>query len=217
MSKNYVIIGLLTLVIAGCQTTPAHQFTVGHVLWKDDFGTAFGWDHFTVGGVQVGPEGGAYEMRADTNQYVRGFNPSADTVADSVIEVQTMQLSAHDNNAYGVICRGALNNNAAGYYFLIGGDGSYSIRKGQADDVEALVGWSRTTAINRESNKNTIKAVCIDDYLALYINDKFVAATHDSAFKSGYTGFVVAVSQGHEIDVIFDDLVIHEASLLEEK
>jgi hypothetical protein len=148
---------------------------------------------------------------------VRGFNPSADTVADSIIEVQTMQFSAHDNNAYGIICRGALNNSAAGYYFLIGGDGSYSIRKGQDDDAKALVRWSRTTAINRDSNKNTIKAVCIEDYLALYINDKFVADTHDSAFKSGYPGFVVAVSQGHEIDVTFDDLVIHEAALLKGK
>lgn len=217
MSKKPVIIGLLILVIAGCQTTPARQFTVGDVIWEDDFSTAFGWDHFTVGGVRVGPAEGRYEMHAATNQYVRGFNPSLDTVADSVIEVQTMQFSAYDNNAYGIICRGALNNNAAGYYFLIGGDGSYSIRKGRADDVEALVGWSRTTVINRESNKNTIKAVCIDDYLALYINDKFVADTHDSAYKSGYPGFVVAVSQGHQIDVVFDDLVIHEASLLQGK
>ena len=217
MSKKPFIIGLLILVVTGCRTAPSRQFTVGNVLWEDDFSTAFGWDHFTGGSVQIGPVNGVYEMRSNTNQYVRGFNRSAHTVADGVIEVQAMQFSPYNNNAYGVICRGAPNDNAAGYYFLIGGDGSYSIRKGQDDDVNALVGWSRSTVINRGLNWNNIKAICVEDYLALYVNGRFVADAHDSSFKSGYVGLVVAVAQGHEIDVTFDDLIVHEASLPGEK
>lgn len=202
-----VLCGLLLTI--GCQTRPSRQIAAGDVLLEDDFSHPYGWDNRAQDSVEIGVRDGVYEMRSDVTQYVRGFN--TEIHGDAIIQVETRQLSVHEQNAYGIICRGSPGSRANGYYFLIAGNGFYSIRRGQDNSIEALVDWAYSGAINRGIGRNVVRAICAGDYFALHVNDQFVAEASDSSFKTGYTGFVVATSQGGDVDILFDDLVILEA------
>ncbi len=208
---HFIFSFILLLLLAACQPQPQARFDLGGLLLREPFESAVGWDSFIQGNVSAGVEAGAYRMQADVNTYVRGFNSTP--YADVVIDVQGIQLSAQPNNAYGVVCRGAANNTANGYYFLIGGDGSYSIRKGQFGEVDALVHWAKSDAIARGTALNNLRVVCVEDYLALYVNGQFVADARDTTFSTGFIGFAVAARRGTRIEAAFDDLIIHEGVL----
>jgi hypothetical protein len=119
------------------------------------------------------------------------------------------------------MCRADPSNNGDGYYFLVSGDGFYSVRKGEAESVNPLVDWTSHSSINTGPASNTIRAVCIGSYLALYVNDRFVVETEDSTYGSGYAGLSVAAfaddSAGNvaeaNADIAFDNLTIWAASL----
>src|SRR3972149_3255130 len=75
---------------------------------------------------------------------------------DVVIEVNATQFSApdNDNNDYGVACR--IQDEGAGYYLLISGDGFYAIMKAVGDERDPLVDWTESDAIIRgNGSKNT--------------------------------------------------------------
>jgi hypothetical protein len=199
----------ILILLAGCQAGPSRTVTTGAVLFEDDFSKPFNWDNRVQGSVQIGVKNGVYEMHSDVIQYVRGFNNQVN--GDTVIQVEARQLSTHEQNAYGIVCRASPANVANGYYFLIAGNGFYSIRRGEDNSVDPLVDWALSGAINRGTGRNVIKAICADDYLALYVNYQFVAEARDPSFKTGFTGLAVATSSEGEVLVIFDNLVIWEA------
>ena len=102
---------LLMVVLAACTSGgPSLRYREGALLQQDDFSEAFGWDSMTYENIAVGIHDGAYEMRSDRSQFVRGFNVYS--YSDVVIQVDARQLSAYQNNAYGVICRATPSDNA---------------------------------------------------------------------------------------------------------
>ncbi|MBK8029721.1 MAG: hypothetical protein IPK17_09460 [Chloroflexi bacterium] len=113
---------------------------------------------------------------------------NAERHTDVVIEVETTQLSDDRNNAYGVLCRASTSNDGDGYYFLISGDGYFSIRRGATERVDGLIDWTQTNVVNQDRGINRIRAVCIGDYLALQVNGQFIADTHDTRYAEGYAG-----------------------------
>ncbi len=210
MRSQLVLWGCL-LLLACCRPVASEQVVMGEVLLTDEFDQAYHWDAFAQQQVIVGVRDGAYVMHSNVKEYVRGFG--LNQYADVVIDVSSRQFSSFNNNAYGVVCRASAGNNGSGYYFLIGGDGSYSIRKGENQEVDALVNWAQSGVIHRGQSRNLIRVVCVDDYLALYVNGEFVAEVQDSTYQSGYVGFVAAVAEGGVIDMTFDNLIIREAAL----
>lgn len=206
------------LLLAGCGASPQRQVVNGDLLWEDDFSTIGAWQNRSTSEAVVGVDttAGVYRMRSSLRQYVRGFNTMQRHEA-LVIEVNARQLTGEPTNAYGVVCRASLNSDSAsGYYFMIGGDGSVSIRKGRAGDLDALVAWERTDAVNRGIARNALRIVCADDYLALYVNGELVAQATDSAYQGGYLGFVLATREGSTSEVDFSDLRVWAAVLAPE-
>ena len=114
-----------------------------------------------------------------------------------------------------MLCRASANNDGDGYYFLISGDGYYSIRRGATERVDGLIDWTQTDVVNQNRGINRIRAVCIGDYLALYVNGQFIADTHDTRYTDGYTGLTAAVAEDGAVDITFDDLTIWAARLVE--
>ncbi|MFW5691892.1 MAG: hypothetical protein ACOCX3_00925 [Chloroflexota bacterium] len=205
-------------LLAGCagRGTPDAVYTLGDLLDSQQFDQGFSWEQRTAGDVSVGVAGSAYAVQTNVSSYVRGFDRASD-YADVVIEADAVQLSAANNNAYGIVCRAAFDSDSAdGYYFLIGGDGTYSIRKGERGDILALVAWEPSGAVNQGAASNQIRAVCVGDYLALYVNDRFVADTRDATYQRGRVGFAAATEAGVPLEVIFDNLTIFSAVLHEE-
>lgn len=211
MNRSITLVFTLLLGLTACQAQPDARFIRGELLLNETFETNLGWDDRAQDGVVIGIESGAYRMRADVNQYVRGFD-RRQRYENVVIEVQAVQFSAVETNAYGLVCRGSTTDGREdGYYFLVGGDGSYSIRVGRNGDVERLVAWARSGAVNDGAALNTIRAVCVDDYLALYVNGTFVADVRDRTYQRGAVGFALAAKAGTVVEVAFDNLNVFTA------
>ena len=203
-----VILFCLFLVACG---GPSQEYEAGQVLLTESFNESAAWETFVTDDIDFQVDDGAYRAQTGDGGYVWGLN---ETVHENVvIEVTSTQDSSFDNNAYGVMCRSDVSNNGDGYYFLISGDGYYSISKGEGEDVNQLVEWTSSSAINEGQASNTIRAVCVGNYLALYVNDKFLAEIEDSDYSSGYAGFAAAAFDGGSTDIQFDDLTITAASI----
>lgn len=199
----------LILLLVACGG-PSQEFQAGETLLTETFNSSGAWETFVDDDVDLQVDDGKYRVQTGPGGYIWGLNSvEHDNV---VIEVTSEQLSSHENNAYGVMCRADVSNNGDGYYFLISGDGYYSISKGEGDNVNELVEWTSSSAINEGQTENTILAVCANNYLALYVNGDFVAEVEDSSYRTGYAGFAAAAFEGGDADVTFDDLTISTAS-----
>ncbi|RMG89348.1 MAG: hypothetical protein D6712_01870, partial [Chloroflexi bacterium] len=63
-----------------------------------------------------------------------------------------------------------------------------------------------------DGRPNQIRVVCLDDYLALYVNDTFITEVHDQFFQQGVVGLgVVTTSESDVLEVSFDDLRLWQA------
>ncbi len=208
LSAFGLIVGLI-----GCTAQPSEQFILQEALLRESFEQGYAWrGRIAEGyGVDFRIEDGAYRAYSEQAGFVSGLNAERHT--DVVIEVETTQLSADRNNAYGVLCRASTNNDGDGYYFLISGDGYYSIRRGATERVDGLIDWTQTNVVNQNRGINRIRAVCIGDYLALYVNGQFIADTHDTRYAEGYAGLTAAVVEGSAVEIAFDDLTIWSAQL----
>jgi hypothetical protein len=190
--------------------------TVGNLLLDEPFDSADAWEAYQKDSdVNLRVEDGVYRMFNQLNNVMWGLNSQLHT--DVVIEADTLQNSEELNNAYGVICRSDVDNNGTGYYFRISGDGYYSIVRGEKTEMVPLVEWTQTPVVNQGQNSNHITAVCVGDYLALYVNGELVAEANDSTYSEGYAGLSVSAladSNGNvkPTDVSFDNLRIYEAS-----
>lgn len=205
---------MLALLFAGCATLPAEKIVLGKVIKRVDFSQPYQWEQYVHPEQNVDFEikNGFYEARAWNGGFMWVDSPPM--THDLVVEAETTQLSTYRNNAYGVMCRAQpTDTNGDGYYFLISGDGQFTIRRGAVDNIGALIPWTYSGAIRQNKSTNHIKAVCIGDYLALYVNDQFVAETRDNYYSSGYGGLSVAVVKGGTADILFDDLTLTAASL----
>lgn len=126
---------------------------------------------------------------------------------DVIVEATTQQQSDYNYNAYGVACRLAPDNSGRGYYFLISGDGHYSIRWNNGRTLDDIIAMTPSNKIKQGKAKNQIRAVCIDNYLALWINDEFVAEAYDKRASQGYVGLAGFMGYDNQnLTVDFDNL-----------
>lgn len=212
MQKHLIfgIVIILLLVLVGCGSS-SKEPTLGNVLLSESFSEPGAWETFLSGGADLQVLDGVYRITTGSDGYIWGLNEQEHN--DVVIEVETNQLSAHENNAYGVMCRADTSNNGDGYYFLISGDRFYSIAKGEGPEVQPLVDWTKSNTINGGRARNTVRAVCVGNYLALYVNGQLLAETNDNTYARGYAGLSAAAFEGGDSDIAFDNLTIWEASL----
>ncbi len=219
MRRLLVLPGLcLFIALGACAPSPSQQYTTGKQLLSEDFSNEDAWETFSLTDQeQFAIQDGAYNAHSDANGFLWGLNQTSHS--DVVMEVVTKQNSSYDDNFYGLICRADTSDNGDGYYFLISGDGYSTIAYGHEDKIDPLAGPADTGTINKGTSVNHIRAVCIGDYLALYVNDSFVIEAHDSHYSSGYAGMAVSANPSDDVnadvrvDVSFDDLLILEASL----
>lgn len=214
MMRHFLALFALVL-LAGCRPPqPSYDYRTGDVLLEEDFSRDFVWESYASpnGATDFRVEDGVYRMQMAGGGYNWALN--AITHRDVVIEVYGSQVSEYANNAYGVVCRADPAGSGDGYYFYISGDGYWSIRRAQGRTVTPLVEFTQSDAIYQGQSINLIRALCIEDYLALYVNEQFVGEARDDTFSSGVAGFSVAAPEDGDIDVSFDNLRIIEARLV---
>ncbi len=104
--------------------------------------------------------------------------------------------------------------NGDGYLFLIQGGGSWGIFRARSRDLFPLRDWEASELIQRgPGGRNHLRAVCVDDYLALYINGQFVAGVEDKSFASGQVGLAASAFSRLGAEISFDNLVVREAGV----
>jgi hypothetical protein len=132
---------------------------------------------------------------------------------DVIVSARVRQTEGRLGNGFGLICRADEQGN--GYYFLISSDQYFSISVGTSarNDLFQLVPWQYHSAIRRGRVTNELRAVCAGDYLALFINDVFVAETTDREFESGMLGVTLAAVE-QTAWVRFSDIWLRDARLL---
>lgn len=213
-SPILALFALIALLLAACQPVPTERVALGEVLARVTFDAAYEWENYANADQKVdfGVEDGEYRARAWDGGFTWALNAEQHT--DVAIQVDVRQLSDYANNAFGLMCRASPTNNGNGYFFFISGDGTYTIRRGAAREVDYLIPWTHTDAIQQGRSINRLRIICVEDYLALYVNGKFVAEVRDGRYQRGYAGLSAAVPAGGEVDVLFDDLTIWSAALL---
>jgi hypothetical protein len=187
-------------------------YILGETILEESFRTENVWETFDLGaGFRAGVVNETFQMENDESGFLWALNDQLHD--DAVMEVTAEWLSGPKLNGYGLMCRADTSNNGDGYYFMIGNDGTAAIMKGKDDNINRLVEWARSRSI-RANQPNQIRAVCIGDYLALYINGALFAETRDSEYTSGYAGFSVVSyeEEGIPVVVAFDDLTIWAAT-----
>jgi hypothetical protein len=213
LSRPVVILALLVLVsftlacsVLGSSATP----TPANVLLEDNFtDNTTGWESGQYNEGEVGYKDGAYYVVSTTaNSAMWGVSPN--TYSDTVVDIDTEQVSApsNNNNDFGVMCR--VQDNGDGYALLISGDGFYGIQLASNGSFTNLVDWTESSTINKGNATNHIRAICNGDTFTLYVNDKKLAEASDSTFSSGKIALSATTYEADSTEIHFDNLVISE-------
>jgi hypothetical protein len=99
-------------------------------------------------------------------------------------------------------------NNGDGYLFLLQSSGRFAIMRARGRSVTPLVDWTNSGAINTGPAENRIRAVCLGDYLALYVNGTFLGDATDDTYTQGQVGLVGATGDRLGLVVEFDNLSV---------
>lgn len=212
-------VGLLALVSAcGQQSRYSTADLQSNQLWSVSFDspTDFETGDHPDSQAQLSIEDGRYWIRQGGERSAYIWGQGGDDLLNVQVEAEAQPQSDYPNDLYGVMCR--LDDVGAGYAFLISSDGFGAIARTDGRTLVFLAEWRQSDAIKRGTNVNTIRAVCLDDYLALYVNDTWVADVEDSTYpQAGQVGLLAGllVEAGHDAEPIvigIDNLAVSEVA-----
>jgi len=212
--KQLLLVLMLAGMLVGCTSdeTPSATYELGEVIYTNTFDDPTSWETFGVLETQFGITDGVFNAISDGGGYIpvtNGVNHS-----NVVMEATVTLAAGSDNSVYGIMCRSQSANNNVGYYFLLSGSGQVGIRIGDGSSVRIFTPWIDHPAVKKGLNTNTLRAVCIDDYFAFCVNDRFVPESRQDWLTQGSMGFTVATPSGEPIAAQFDDVTIWDASLI---
>lgn len=192
--------------------SPALGYRYEESLLEDDFAAGDAWRSYAADDLFLGVQDGAYKIDFVGRKFV--WTQGEAPFTDVVMEADLRQVSDYDHNAYGLACRLDPANSGRGYYFLISGDGFTSIRWSDGRSLQAIVEARPSQHIKLGKGNNRVRAVCIGDYLALWVNDEFAAEARDRRASQGLVGMAGVMNYaGKRLAVTIDDLKVWRAAL----
>lgn len=218
-----VLLLLLPALLAACgDDDPDRQVTAGDTLLRVTFDDPVAWETGRYPADSDNPdtvlavEDGRYriDFRAGRNAALT-WGTGGEAYQDVVIEVDAEQLGGPDDNLYGVGCRMVASEDGgmSGYVLLISGDGHYGIAELSRNSLEFLLEWHQSDVINTGDAQNTIRAECVDDYLAIYANGTFLGEVEDEGYiRAGQVALVAGVSPDATVSIAYDNLVVSEGA-----
>lgn len=188
----------------------ATDITLGVLILEVDFSDEDDWEFYEEENRFVMVDDNVYVAQVEDNQIIWGQN--TDNFEDGVIELVITQDGGSDDNAFGVMCRAHEDNNIEGYHFWITSEGFAGIVLYEdGEGYTNLSGWVESDAINPH-DENVIHAVCVGNYLAMYVNGELIAEVEDDVYEDGVTGFSIRNFQDDEFSrALYDNLSIWEA------
>ncbi len=211
----FFLLPALLAACAGLQSSPNPSLGYRRLepLFADSFDRLGDWRSYAADEtLTLGLAEGKFRIDFKGRKYVWTQRPQR--ISDAVIELEATQVSTFAHNAFGVACRLDSANRGRGYFFLISGDGYASIRWSNGRSLTPIVSATPAAAIKRGAATNHIRAVCIDDYLALWVNGQFIAEARDGRAASGAVGLVGVMNYaGRRLTVDFDALAVWAAAM----
>ena len=196
---------------------PTRSVRAGRELANYRFLNAATWDQFDLGGgvARAGLAGNALALAVDAGL---GYLTAGNNVThrDVLVNATVRQTEGLLGNGFGLLCRADKVGN--GYWFLLSSRGEYSIQVASSAREEPfpLVPWRYHSVIRQGLQANDLRIVCAEDYLALLINDVFVAEAFDDEFREGE--LAVALGAGERrAGASFDDIRVRVATVAGER
>lgn len=210
MKKLHFSVLLWALFLASClPAAPAEPVLAGapgEVLYREDFSNnTSGWDRVLNDGGIMDYDSGGYRI------LVRGakmnfWSTPPGNFGDVRIETDVTRLNGPMENRAGVLCH---YQNGNYYFFIISSDGYYAIGKftnGQA----VLIGQEMMVESDavHEEGVNHLRAECVGETLAFYVNDTLLASTQDGELATGGVGVLAGSFDEPGVDVLFQNFVV---------
>ncbi len=215
------VYSLLLVVLVACSSEPltmqergpTRSVVTGSQRTVYEFFDAGTWDIFTVEGELAGfsvSDGVLEGYVAADRGYILSSNHVTHT--DVIVEATVQQTDGMLGNGFGMICRADEQGN--GYYFLLSSDGQFtiSVATQARNELFELIPWQYHSVIRQGVFENRLRAVCTGNYLALFINDVFVAEAFDDEFTSGELAVTIG-AVGQPATARFDHIVLRDAIL----
>lgn len=205
------LIAIFCMVSLSCQllTSKSSMFESGDLLYKDGFSDPrSGWDRVQKQEYLADYADGVYRIKVSEPNVDVWANPglSFDNV---IVEVDATKGGGPDDNNFGVICRSDQDAHRF-YYFVISSDGYYGIGKVK-DNMQVLLGWDSmqpSEYIRQGYALNHIRADCVDNRLALYVNGEKILETKDDSYISGDVGMIAGSFDIPGVDIYFDNFLV---------
>lgn len=203
--KLTLIIGAVISAILAC-TTVSDGLSQPNLLFEDDFSnTSSGWDRFEDELTLTDYHQGQYRISIKTDSYFAWATPY-ENFDDVIIEVDAVKLSGGEENDIGIICK---HQDTENFYALsIGTDGFATIfRRYLGGDLEPLLDWVESSAINQGDALNHLRAECVGNRLSLYVNGELVVEAFDDSITKGDVGLIASTYESPNLDVAFDNFI----------
>ncbi len=182
------------------QATAENALTEWQALVSDNFDT--NERHWYVGNDNDGyarlireVKDGSYRWDATAHQgFVGWMDIPSKYVKDFRLSVEIKKVKGPDDAEYGVFFR---RNSKGYYYFRINDNTQFALDLQYKDEWKSLIDFTYTTAI-RPGETNRITVLAIGDHFIFYINDRFVAETHDDQFQSGSSAIAMSLFEANQ-------------------
>ncbi len=190
---------------------PTRSVQAGADLARYNFQGPATWDIFDLGDGIVSSrlKRNALELGAGADL---GYVTAGNNVvhADVLINATVRQTRGLLGNGFGLLCRADKVGN--GYWFLLSSRGEYSIQVASdaRENPFPLVPWRYHSVIRQGLQANELRVVCAENYLALFVNDVFLAEAFDDEFRRGELAVALG-AVGRAAGVSFDNVRLREA------
>ncbi len=225
MKRIAVLMVLVSATVGTMAIVPPLASAQGEAVYETNFAdpaqAASEWG-FPDGETSVSEDGytaaitqGEFALALDGAANARLGPDISGLPADQAIEATITSSTGHESAVFGVACRTKIN--AAGYVFLVGWDGYFTI--GRFDDRgngKALVNakGNATTAAVNVTNPNVVRGECVGTKkvtLTLFVNGETVAKATDPSppKKLGKRAWVVTeVEPGKKTTTNFSSFAV---------
>jgi len=201
---------LLVFLLTSCQSASIVEWITepGGLLFQDDFSTTDGsWIRASGREGTMDYYRSAFRIWVNLVNYDFWSTPDLN-FRDVRLEVDAGRLSGPNENRYGLICRYRDAQNF--YFFVVSSDGYYAIGK-VYQGTRSLLGqemMAYNPNIYLGMSPNHLRADCIGDTLAFYVNEQPVALVRDVDFESGDVGLLAGSFDQPGVDILFDNFKV---------
>jgi hypothetical protein len=213
LKATHLLFSIVILMLcSACQqllqspATPSGQ----QRLFQDDFSNPkSGWNPAPPGIVNslANYADGVYRITVNTANRDIWATPGLD-LADVRIDVDAIKVGGERNNRFGIICRATGADSF--YVFLVSSDGYYGIGKVAGSQYQLLGSESLLPSdkIPRGSAYLHLRADCVQDRLAFFVNGEKIAEASDHEFQTGDVGLIAGAYNPVGTDIFFDNFIV---------